>query len=477
MEKQIIIGRKIEKTLLREILQSSEAELVAVYGRRRVGKTYLIREYFKNELVFSFSGQINGLIEDQLSNFNTKLTDRQKYKTEIIPPATWPEAFVRLKAYLLPILKKKKAVIFFDEFPWIDSHKSGFLSAFDYFWNDWASTQPNLKIVICGSSASWMIRKVIRNRGGLHNRVTRRIRLLPFTLNETEAFLRSKKINLERYHITQLYMVLGGIPHYLKEIRPGESFAQTIDRICFSKDGLLRYEFNELYGSLFHKFESHLAVVKTLSLKTEGFTRKELIEKSKLSTGGTTTLVLQELEESGFIVGYIPFDKNKNQIIYKLGDEFTIFYFKFIENLKTTGSWDKFSTGINWKIWSGLAFETICHKHIGQIKAALGISGIYSEASAWKTKGDHQQQGTQIDLLIDRADQSVNICEMKFYDGKFTIDKKYFEELAQKVQIFREKTKTRKSIFVTLLTVFGLAENEYKLSRVQNEITMDDLYA
>ena len=474
MEEKIIVGREIEKVLLSEIYKSSDAELVAVYGRRRVGKTYLIREYFKKEMVFSFSGQINGLAEDQLANFNSKLSEQLKYKTETIPPTTWPEAFTRLKAYLVPIVKKKKAVIFFDEFPWIDSHKSGFLSAFDYFWNDWASTQPNLKVIICGSSASWMIRKVIRNRGGLHNRVTRKIRLLPFTLSETEAFLKSKKINLERYHITQLYMVLGGIPHYLKEIRPGESFTQTIDRICFSKDGLLRYEFNELYGSLFHKFESHLAVVKTLSLKTEGFSRKELIEKSKLSTGGTTTLVLQELEESGFIIGYIPFDKNKTEIIYKLEDEFTIFYFKFIESLKTTGSWDKFSAGSNWKTWSGLAFEAVCHKHIQQIKQALGISGIYTEISAWR--GKTTAQGAQIDLLIDRADQCINICEIKFHENKYSLDKNTVENIANKIQMFKEKTKTRKSIFVTFVTVFGLAENEYKLSRVQSEVKIDDLF-
>jgi uncharacterized protein len=474
MEEKIIIGRETEKTLLSEIYESTEAELVAVYGRRRVGKTYLIREYFKKELVFSFSGQINGIAEDQLANFNTKLSEQLKYKIEIKPPATWQEALARLKAYLISIVKKKKAVIFFDEFPWIDSHKSGFLSAFDYFWNDWACTQPNLKVIICGSSASWMIRKVIRNRGGLHNRVTRKIRLLPFTLNETEAFLKSKKITLEKYHITQLYMVLGGIPHYLKEVRKGESVAQSIDRICFSKDGLLRQEFNELYGSLFHKFESHLAVVKALSSKTEGLTRKELIEKSKLSSGGTTTMVLQELEESGFIIGYIPFDKNKNEIIYKLQDEFTIFYFKFIENLKSTGSWEKFATGTNWKIWSGLAFEAICHKHIAQIKQALGISGIYTEISSWRGKSN--EQGTQIDLLIDRADHCINLCEIKFYENKYTLDKNTVENIADKILVFKEKTKTRKSIFVTFVSVFGLLENEYKLSRVQSEIKIDDLF-
>lgn len=476
MEEKVIIGRETEQILLRDIFNSNEAELVAVYGRRRVGKTFLIREYFKKELAFSFSGQINGSVEDQLSNFNIKLSEQQNIRTATIPPVSWQEAFVRLKGYLQPILKKRKTVIFFDEFPWIDSHKSGFLSGFDYFWNDWASTQPNLKVIICGSSASWMIRKVIRNRGGLHNRVTRKIRLLPFTLKETEEYLKSRKIYLERYHITQIYMVLGGIPHYLKEVRKGESFAQSIDRICFSKDGLLRNEFKELYGSLFHKFENHVAIIKALNAKSEGLTRKELIGQSKLSSGGTTTLVLQELEESGFILGYIPFDKKKNEVLYKLADEYTIFYLKFIDNLKTTGSWEKFSVGNSWKIWSGLAFEAICHKHLTQIKHTLGIQGIYTETSSWRTPGAEQSKGAQIDLLIDRADQCINVCEMKFYESSFTIDKEFAERLSEKLIIFKEKTKTRKSVFLTLITTFGVFENEYKLSRVQSEIKIDDLF-
>jgi uncharacterized protein len=473
MENTEIIGRNIEQELLKEILKSPEAELVAVYGRRRVGKTYLIRQFYKNEMAFDYSGQINGLVEDQLANFNEKLGEKLKLEYASIPPTTWHEAFVRLKNYLSPLVGKKKTVLFFDEFPWIDSHKSGFLSAFDYFWNDWASQQKNLKVVICGSAASWMIRKVIRNRGGLHNRVTRKIRLLPFTLNETEQYLKYRKVKLEQYQIAKIYMVLGGIPHYLKEIRPGESFEQAVDRICFSKDGLLRNEFSELYGSLFHKFESHLAVVKALSSKKEGLSRTEIIEKSKLSSGGTTTLVLQELEESGFIMGYVPFDKNKKEIVYKLADEFTVFYFKFIEKSRASGagSWIKFSSGTSWKSWSGFAFEALCHKHINQIKAALGISVIHTEVSAWRAKNE-----AQIDLLIDRADHCMNLCEMKFYEGEFIIDKKYAAELQRKTHVFKEKTKTRKSIFITMVTAFGVKANEYKLSRIQNEVVLEDLF-
>jgi uncharacterized protein len=471
-----LIGRDIERKILDDVYNSPKAELVVVYGRRRVGKTYLIKKHFEKEVVFNFTGTIEGSVEMQLDNFNTKLCEWQKLKIETKTPEDWTEALNRLKVYLKPKVKKKKVVVFLDEFPWIDSQKSGFLAAFGYFWNDWCTDQPNLKVIICGSAASWMIRKVIRDKGGLHNRVTEKIRLLPFTLDETERFLKSKKINLEQYHIAQLYMILGGIPHYLNNVKPGESVAQTIDRMCFLKDGLLNNEFVQLYSSLFHKFSHHVEVVKKLSTRAEGFTRKEIIETAKISSGGTTTLVLQELEESGFIKGYKPFDKKKAISQYKLIDEFTIFYFKFIENQKVTGSWDKYMSTASWKVWSGFAFEALCQKHIVPMKQKLGISGVFTTEACWRTRGSEAEKGVQIDLLIDRNDQSINLCEMKFSGEKYTIDATYAEQLQEKIRLFKEKTKTRKSIFVTMVTVFGLVENEYRYSRVQNEIKLEDLF-
>ncbi len=471
-----LVGRKIEQDILSDIFQSANAELVAVYGRRRVGKTYLIKKYFEKEIIFSFTGTINGLKNDQLENFNIKLCEAQKLKVLTVNPKSWSEALNRLKEYLKPKVKKKKVVIFFDEFPWLDSRKSGFLAAFSYFWNDWAANEPNLKFIICGSSASWMIRKVIQNRGGLHNRVSKKIRLLPFTLSETELFLKSKKIFLEQYHIAQLYMILGGVPHYLNDVKPGESVAQAVDRICFSKDGILKNEFKELYGSLFHNYKKHIEVVKKLSTKADGFTRSELLGSAKIKSGGTTTLVLQELEESGFIKGYVPFNKNKYDLQYKLIDEFTIFYFKFIENFKVASSWDKFMNKAEWKTWSGFAFETLCQKHLQPIKHKLGISGMFTSAFCWRERGENSQKGTQIDLMIDRADNCINLCEMKFYSEKFRLDKDYVEQLSEKIRVFKEHTQTNKSIFVTMITVFGLVVNEYKYSRIQNEITLADLF-
>ncbi|MFY7908779.1 MAG: AAA family ATPase [Emticicia sp.] len=471
-----IIGRETEKKILREVIESDNAELVVIYGRRRVGKTFLIREFFEKELVFEFSGQYDAKTKIQLQNFSNKLDQSTKSLYPSSVPNNWTEALNRLKTYLNPILDKKKAVVFFDEFPWIDSPKSDFLSSFDYFWNDWASKKDNLKVIICGSAASWMIRKVIQNKGGLHNRITKKIRLLPFTLKETENYLQNKNITLDRFQILQLYMAFGGVPHYLKEVKKGQSTSQTIDNVCFTKEGLLFDEFNSLFRSLFKNHEIHVQIIRELSKKNSGLTRNELLQKMSIKSGGTASLVMEELEESGFVTGYIPFGKNKKDSVYKLTDEYCLFYLKFIENNKGKQSWVFMQNAQSWKSWAGFSFESICQKHIREIKKALGISGIYTEESSWRFRGDEKEEGSQIDLLIDRKDGCINICEMKFSEFEFVIDKKYAADIAHKISTFKEVTKTKKTVFFTAVSTHGFKNNEYKLRWVQSEITMNDLF-
>lgn len=472
-----LVGRISEKKILEESLNSSSAELIAVYGRRRVGKTYLIRTVYEKEIAFEISGVQNESLSQQLENFISILTAFSKTTIPFQKPNSWYQAFELLQKYLEQ-KKNKKQVIFFDEFPWLNTHKSKFLNAFEYFWNSWASRQTNLVVVICGSAGSWMIKKVIRNKAGLHNRITKRIRLIPFSLSETEQYLKSKRIKLDRYQIIQLYMVMGGIPHYLKELKVGQSFVQMIDYNCFNKDGLLNDEFKSLYSSLFDNATSHVNVVRALAKKTSGLNRNEIIENCGLSTGGGTTMILEELEESGFITGYVPFNKKSNEITYKLTDEYSLFYLKFIESNRNygEGTWIKKSQSSSWKSWSGLAFEAICLTHTKNIKQALGISGIYSEESIWRFQGNEEEQGTQIDLIIDRQDNCINICEIKFLKDEFIIDKKYAYELGQKIKIFERKTKTKKTLFLTMITTHGIKDNEYRLNLVQQNITMNTFF-
>jgi uncharacterized protein len=480
---QELIGREPEIATLQEATVSPRAELIAVYGRRRVGKTFLIRTVYEQNIVFELTGLKDANLADQLENFSDTLADTFKPPIPLARPTKWMEAFRQLTHFIEADTRTEKKVVFLDEFPWLDTPKSGFLQAFDHFWNNWASRKSNLIVVICGSAASWMIQNIVRNKGGLHNRLTRRMRLFPFNLYETERLLIQQGIVLERYQILELYMALGGIPQYLMDVKAGESPAQTIDRLCFTHEGWLRHEFQDLYPALFDNAEKHLEVVRALGEKPYGMTRTDIMEACDMTTGGSLTTVLDELLQSGFISDYVPFGKTSRDVIYKLTDEYSLFYLKFIENSKSMGggTWLAKSAGASYTTWCGFAFENICLKHIPQIKKALGIAAVYTEHSAWRYKPKASEGtdtgGAQIDLLFDRNDRCINLIEIKFSVGAFTIDKKYAEELRNKRWVFMERTQTKKSVFMTMLTTFGVKTNEHYLGTVQNQINMSALFA
>jgi AAA+ ATPase superfamily predicted ATPase len=474
-----ISGREKEIEVLEELLKSKTADLLAVYGRRRVGKTYMIQTYLHDHIAFHMTGMYRPSLKDQLQQFSIALQNASGSALALKPPVNWIEAFQALQAYLHPLLQKKKLVVFLDEFPWLDGRKSGFLSAFEHFWNNWASRQPQLLMVICGSSASWMLNNIINNKGGLHNRITAKMPLAPFTLAETEAYLRGTGCKLDRYQILQIYMTFGGIPHYLKTVGKDKSAAQVIERTCFSKQGLLTEEFDNLYSSLFELADNHVKVVRALAANGKGLTRQELITICGLSSGGRATIVLDELEKSGFIHQTIPYAKITKDAIYRLIDEFSIFYLKFMDKRKPGGKdvWAKISQESSYIIWCGIAFEAVCLKHVEQIMDGLKIrSG--AEITAWRfipTKGS-REKGAQIDLIIDRKDLIINICEIKFYNKPFTIDKQYAKIIKQKIAVFTEKIKPRKTLFVTMITTYGITENEYADELVQQQLDMNVLF-
>ncbi len=478
METNEIIGRDEEKLLLAKALSTPKAELVAVYGRRRIGKTYLIRSYLKKEIIFEYSGVHNVETGIQLTNYYSALAKQLNNNIALPAPSDWFAAFELTASLLQKKIRRKKMVFFLDEFPWMQTAKSNLLAAFEQFWNTWASRQNNLTVILCGSAASWMIQNVVRNKGGLHNRITQKIELQPFSLYETEAFLKSRNVQLNRYQVTQLYMAFGGIPHYLEQAAPGLSAAQIIDKACFNKNGFLYNEFTDLYKALFDSADRHFKVIKALAAKPMGLNRNELIKVCKLQSGGSTTALLEELSASGFITAYIPIGKKIKDSIYKLTDEYSLFYLKFMENNRNSGkgTWTRLSDTPTWKSWSGLAFESICMKHIPAIKTALGIHGIYSETAIWKSKGNSSKDAAQIDLVINRRDNCINLCEIKFYENKFTLDKKYAAALQQKKSIFKTETKTRKHLFITLITTVGMQSNEHSLGLIDQQLTLDHLF-
>ncbi len=477
MKKTPLIGRIEERKILDMALHSPKAEMISIVGRRRVGKTFLVKSVYKNEIDFEITGIQYASRKEQLRNFMLQIANFSKSNFPITEPKDWLEAFYLLSKFLEAKQKKKKLVVFLDELPWLSTHKSGFLKGLSYFWNSWAVNQ-DIVVVICGSAASWMIKKVVHHKGGLHNRITRRITLKPFNLSETENFLKAKSINFDRYQILHLYMAMGGVPHYLDEIEKGKSAAQNINKICFSENGLLYDEFSKLYSSLFENSESHIAVIRALAKKRKGLTRPEIVKNAGLSEGGGVATVLEELRHSGFISMYYPFGKKKKDSLYRLTDEYSLFYLRFIENNQNEkeGIWQQLSQQQSYKTWAGYAFESICLKHLPQIKQALSIAGIYSTASAFFKKGTADKPGLQIDLLIDRSDHVINVCEMKFYSGEMTLTKAMAKELRDRITRFKTTSKTRKQIFLILITTFGLQHNEHSLGLVDEVLTIEALF-
>jgi uncharacterized protein len=471
-----VIGRKKEMKVFTAVLKGNRSEFIAVYGRRRVGKTYLIRKAFEGHFTFQLTGLANSETNEQLINFNTALKKASKKSTTPIAE-TWFEAFIQLTEFLEKS-KAEKKVVFIDELPWFDTPNSRFIQALEYFWNSWASARKDIILVTCGSAASWMINKLIKNKGGLHNRVTKRIKVAPFTLQECEELVQSKKSVLDRYQLIQLYMVLGGIPFYWDEVSTSLSAVQNIQEICFNEGGILRTEFENLFSSLFKNSERHLSIVYALAKKAKGLTREEIIKGSKLTDGGGLTRLLDELEQSGFIRKYLPFEKKNRTSLYQLVDFYTLFYLRYLSENKNEvypkNKWMNTFELPSYKAWCGYAFELVCLYHVDQIKESLGIAAVDTNISSWRSST--LNNGAQIDLVIDRRDRVINICEMKYSINKFTIDKKYDTELRNKIVAFKKETGTTKSVFLTMVTSFGLEENNYAAGIVQNEVQMDALF-
>lgn len=466
MEK--IIGRAGELRLLKEYFSSGRSEFVAVYGRRRVGKTFLIRAAAKDAFAFYMTGSSESSLERQLLNFALAM---QKYsKSEELQIAkSWIQAFNSLGRYLEALPAGPK-VVFIDEMPWLDTPRSGFIPALENFWNSWASLRDDVKLVVCGSATSWMLNNLIHSRGGLHNRLTHYMLLEPFSLHECEEYFRCHGFGYSRMEIAECYMILGGIPFYLSVMKKGLGLAQNIDKLFFSSTAELKDEFMNLYKAIFKKASSHIAVVTALSRKRIGMTRQELLHATRLVDNGSFSTVLEELSQCGFIRQYEPYcekarasrskaDKNS---LYQLIDFYTLFYFNFIES-NIYNDEHFWSTSVNSPLhnaWSGLAFEMLCLHHIRQIKQALGIAGVQTRVCSWRTSSD-ASNGAQIDMLIDRKDETINICEIKHTKGKYAIGKRYRQELQDKLNAFQEETGTRKSLLLTLITANGLKTNEY----------------
>jgi predicted AAA+ superfamily ATPase len=474
-------GREREKKILKEFYESEKAEFLAIYGRRRVGKTYLVHEFFKDKGVyFEITGSKKAPKSEQLANFYREFKTLFLFEKADQCPKDWGEALNLLKEALAKIPETEKIVLFFDELPWLASPRSGFLRALDYFWNRHISRMKNVKLIVCGSAASWMIHHVINDRGGLYGRLSGQIRLEPFSLSEVENLLIAKGIRLDRKQLMTLYMSIGGIPKYLNFVKPGMSVAQLLNEFCFKPQGFLFQEFPRLFQSLFDDAEKHMKVVKVLAQNRYGLTQMEIFKKIGLSVGGHSSDILQELEESGFIMSFPEYGKNVKERHWRLIDEYSFFYINWIEPMRSSilrngdpDYWMKSQSSQKWLTFSGYAFENLCLKHVSRIKEALGISAVTTFETQWSFKGE---EGAQIDLVIDRADHCINLCEIKFSSDVYVLNQQEREALERKQRVFQQETKTRKTLFTTLITSYGAEENNHSLGVVQKFLKMDDLF-
>lgn len=480
MSTRTIVGREYEMELIQKYCESSKAELVAVYGRRRVGKTYLIKQYFDNQFDFYFTGSFETAKNVQLKLFKNELERYSKQKRPL--PKDWFEAFEQLRDYLSS-LNKERIIVFLDELPWLDTPKSNFLAAFSYFWNIWGANNPKLKLFVCGSATTWMISKLIGDKGGMHGRVNRQIYLRPFTLGETEKFLHSKGFEWSRYQIAEIYMTMGGIPYYLDMLDASLSPNQNIDCLFFREGAPLRIEYDFIFRSLFKDSLSYRSVVELLSKRAIGMTRGEIQEHLKKKSGGQLSEVLDNLCKCDFLRVYSSYGKKQREQMFQLVDLFSLFHLRFVtsSNGQDEQYWSNMLDNPSRRSWQGYAFEQLCLHHLPQIKQSLGISGILTEAYAWSyksitdTDGTKPKKGTQIDLVIDRRDQTINLCEMKFSNSLFSIDKEYDEQLRNRTEIFRMATKTLKALHTIMITTYGIERNKYS-GNIQRVITLEDLF-
>ncbi len=478
MPRETLIGRKEAYQKLDRCMARTEAQLIIVCGRRRVGKTYLVNQYFKKRFDFKLTGAYKASQEIQLENFSLELSRRRGQPYSAL--SSWREAFFQLRDYLSELPDDEKHVVFLDEMPWMDSPNSGFLPAFEYFWNAFGSAMDNLILIVCGSSASWIAEHIEQNKGGLFNRKTCKIQLEPFSLSETEAYLKTIGIEWSRYEITQCYMVLGGIPYYLSFLAPDLSLNENIDSLFFQKSAELSDEFDQLYRTLFEHSEDYIAIVKALSQKRIGLTKREIAVQSSRPYNGELSKKIRNLVDSGFVRENSFFGKEKRDQLYQLADYFTLFYFRFVRDHYGIDErfWSHSYDSQSRYAWAGLTFEQVCRDHVDQIKQGLGISGVLSKVSTWYARPDPeegQSSGAQIDMIIDRKDHVITLCEIKYSIQEFEIDKEYDRNLRNKIWTFRDRTKTRKTLHLAMITTFGVTKGKNS-SIVSGQVTLDDLF-
>ena len=496
-----LVGRQRQRSILQSLLDSKRAELLALYGRRRVGKTHLVRNFFqpRSGTYLEVVGTRNAPAALQRRHFR-EAAEASLAGGQLLPDfRSWDDAF----SYLARAVERRARarpdepiVLFFDELPWLATPRSRLLESLDYYWNARLSKLPQVKLILCGSAASWMLQRIVHARGGLHNRLTRQMRLMPFSLRETVSYLRAQGLRYKHREILELYMAFGGVPYYLSLLDRGESVAESVGRLCFENNGPLHNEFIDVFASLFDRYEEHLALIRALASRRHGLTRNELIDVAKVSSGGGLNRRLQELEEAGFIARVAPYRARVKNTVFRVIDEHSLFFLSWMERAPggvlgrgASSYWQSIAQTPSYRAWAGYAFEGICFKHARELQRALGIENLVTDVGTWRFRGaasdarsamrrggSLKRVGAQIDLLFERRDAVINICEMKYSREPFVVTKAYARELKSKLEIFEQRTRTRKRLVLTLICTAGLKKNSWSEDLVDRVLDTSALF-
>ena len=478
MREPRLIGRADERRKLERCLERQEPQLIVVQGRRRVGKTFLINQFFENRFDFRLTGEYKASRSNQLENFVMELNRRAHTKYD--PPKSWKEAFDLLRTYLSSLPEGEKHIVFFDEMPWMDTPRSGFLAAFEYFWNDFCCAMDDLILIVCGSATTWITDHIEHNKGGLFNRKTCSLFLRPFCLRETAEYLQMIGIDWSEYDIAQCYMILGGIPYYLSFLNPARTLNENVDDLFFQKSAELADEFDHLYRTLFTDSEEYIRIVTLLSQKRSGMTLSEIAEKGKITLNGNLSKRISHLVSAGFLRANPFYGQKKKDIRYQLADYFSLFYCRFVREHygRDEHFWRHMNDNPSRFAWGGLTFELLCRDHIDQIRQKLGISGVLMESSSWRISSadtSEKTDGAEIDLILDRRDHMISLCEIKYSLHEYEIDKSCEMTLRNKIAAFRQETGTTKSLQLVMITTFGVRKNKYS-NIVSAQVTLEDLF-
>lgn len=478
------VAREEELDILESAYAREYSSFVAVYGRRRIGKTELVDTFIRSKScpLFSVTGAYDASLKSHLNNFANKCF--LAFDCEKPSFSSWDEAFLFLQMEIekLSLDDSCKFTLFIDELPWLAEMKnSGFKSALSLFWNDFASKRGDIFLIVCGSATSWIIHHILEDRGSLANRVTTIIHLKVFTLLETKEFLEALgHKGVTHKVVLDYYMALGGIAHYLVLLDKKKSFVQNMEMLFFQHHSVLRVEYYNLFSTLFKNHQNHENIINHLSSRWSGLSVSQLGAKKNLQLGATLSNTLRELEESGFLVKRQKYGQNKREILYSIGDPFVYFFTKWVtpismvELSQNKNYFSKVYLSSSYRSWAGFAFENICHGHLYQIKKALQIGGVITRSYYWSSSD--KKQGAQIDILLERDDDVINIIECKYYNKEFTIDKSYAKNLENKAELFYEKSKYKGSIQIIMLTAFGVKKNDHFNQIVSEELTLEALF-